>query len=96
MDLRKGSEGGDKGLDAVSLRLDLPAEGPSPPEKKKTKKPMQRMPARMMVMGLDRRKERAMVGGQGKDGAPRSPKVEERLRMGHQKEIGGGGRGWRG
>ena len=59
--MRKGSEGGDNGLEAVSPVPVFLGEGPSPPEKKKTKKPMQRIAARMMVMGFERRNERDMV-----------------------------------
>ena len=33
------------------------------PEKKKTKKPMQRMPARINVIGFERRNERDMMAG---------------------------------
>jgi hypothetical protein len=43
----------------------LPIAGASPPEKKKTKKPMHRIPARTMVMGFERRNERDMVGERG-------------------------------
>lgn len=59
-DLRKGNDGGDSGLEATSPPL-LDTEGTSLPEKKKTKKPMQRMPARIMVMGFERLSERDMV-----------------------------------
>lgn len=61
-DLRKGNDGGDSGLEATSpLPLDM--EGTSLPEKKKIKNPMQRIPARIMVMGFWRRSERDMVAG---------------------------------
>lgn len=63
MDLRNGSEGGERGFEATSPPPFLVMDGTSVPEKKKTKKPMQRMPARIMVMGFERRNERDMVGG---------------------------------
>lgn len=68
MDFRKGNDGGDRGFDAVSPPLLLlPTIGASLPEKKKKIKPMQRMPARTMVMGFERRNERdIMAGGLGK------------------------------
>lgn len=61
MDFRNGSDGGESGFDADSPPLFLLMDGTSLPEKKKTKKPMQRMPARTRVMGFERRNERDIV-----------------------------------
>ena len=53
MDLRKGSEGGDRTLEAVwPVPLSADAGEASLLEKKKMKKPMHRMPARTNVMGF--------------------------------------------
>ena len=81
MDLRKGSEGGDSGLEAVSpAPAFLVNVGPSLPEKKKTKKPMQRTAARTMVMGFERRNERDMVGEELRERADRAwPRNGSRL-----------------
>ncbi len=62
LDFRKGRDGGESGLDAEPPLLALfPVVGASPPEKKNMKKPMQRMPARTIVIGLERRNERDIV-----------------------------------
>ena len=60
--MRKGSDGGESGFEATSPP-DLVTDGASLSEKKKTKKPIQRIPARIMVMGFERRNERDMMAG---------------------------------
>lgn len=52
-------------MEATSPPPDLATEGASLPEKKKMKKPIQRIPARIMVMGFERRNERDMMAGVG-------------------------------
>jgi hypothetical protein len=96
LDLRKGSVGGDSGLEAVSpAPVFLVKVGPSLPEKKKTKKPMQRTAASTRVMGFERRNERDMVGEGEEPGWPGSA---SRLWGEHQKRrlgvgVGVGGLG---
>jgi hypothetical protein len=69
--LRNGSDGGERGFEATSPPPFLVRDGTSLPEKKKTKKPMHRMAARIMVMGFERRNERDIVGGRLEEKANR-------------------------